>query len=104
MFFVMISSRDGCQNPESGVEPLVRVAIHHGAMLENPRLAIICTAVVKRFVTSSRNSWFSGPIGWMLTDVEVCEPIYCAGAQRLWTLPPGRSRVGCASRGLGPGP
>jgi len=59
------------------------------ARADNPRGAIVCTAVVERFVTSSRSSWFAGPVGWVLSDVRVCKPIYCSGALGLWTLPAG---------------
>jgi len=28
-------------------------------------------------------------VGWVLSDVRVCKPIYCSGALGLWTLPAG---------------
>lgn len=34
------------------------------------------------------NMWFTGPIGWVLTDVVALPaPVPCRGAQGLWTLP-----------------
>ena len=81
-----------------------RIAIHAGkatpievdlrgrprevAQGDNPRGAIVCTAVVQRFVTSSPSFWFSGPVGWVLTEVRPCKPIPCSGALGLWTVPP----------------
>ncbi len=84
-----------------------RIAIHAGKMQDDnidlneipaaarkiarapqPLGAIVCTAVVTGFVTSSDSPWFFGPIGWELADVRPWEPIYCSGSQRLWTLPP----------------
>jgi len=58
------------------------------AQVDNPRGAIVCTAVVKRFITSSRSPWFVGPIGWVLANVRSCAPIYCSGALGLWRIPP----------------
>jgi hypothetical protein len=55
---------------------------------DNPLGAIVCTAVVERFVTSSKNSWFLGPIGWVLKDIRPCTPIPCSGALGLWAIPP----------------
>lgn len=49
--------------------------------------AIVCTAVVTGFVTSSTNEWFQGPFGWVLDDVRACEPIPCRGTHRLWAIP-----------------
>lgn len=59
---------------------------------------IVATAVVRTCVQSdvhyqvyrdTRGPWFTGPYGWILSDVRVlCEPVPCRGAQRLWTLPP----------------
>ncbi len=57
------------------------------AAADNPLSTIVCTAVVAEFVTSSESWWFSGPFGWVLTDIRPCEPIRCSGALRLWSLP-----------------
>jgi len=64
--------------------------------------AIVCTAVVDRFVNradvetnlheefalTSYFTWFSGPVGWVLRDVQKFDPVPCRGAQGLWTVPP----------------
>jgi hypothetical protein len=60
---------------------------HKIAAADNPLSTIVCTAVVAEFVTASDSWWFSGPFGWVLTDIQPCEPIRCSGALRLWSLP-----------------
>lgn len=49
--------------------------------------AILCTAVVDRFVSTMDSRWFCGPVGWMLRDVRKFEPVPCRGAQGLWDVP-----------------
>ncbi len=65
------------------------------------RGAIVCTAVVDRYVSRvnievadvldpplrSLFMWFSGPVGWVLRDVRAVGPIRCRGAQGLWDVP-----------------
>ena len=95
-----------------------RIAIHAGKVFDEPgRLwvydnlpggrihavaggshfisAIVCTAVVDRFVTDDFDApnirpWFTGPIGWVLRDVRAFDPVSCRGAQGLWAVPPDR--------------
>lgn len=66
------------------------------------RGAIVCTAVVDRFVTHEEfvsmpareayplweriEEWFSGPVGWVFRDVQKFDPVSCRGAQGLWTV------------------
>jgi hypothetical protein len=52
-----------------------------------PRGAIIGTARVTGYVTDSTDPWFVGPVGWVLADVEPCEPVPCRGAQGIWVVP-----------------
>jgi hypothetical protein len=58
--------------------------------------AIVCTAVVDRFIgriavehaaETDVFVWFSGPVGWVLRDVQKFEPVPARGAQGLWELP-----------------
>lgn len=50
---------------------------------------VLGTAVVTGWCTQSSDIWFTGPIGWVLSDVEMLlEPIPCRGMQGLWTVPP----------------
>jgi hypothetical protein len=67
------------------------------------RGAIVCTAVVDRFVVyedlvtmpvremaqlwDQIREWFCGPIGWVLRDVQKFAPVPCRGAQGLWEVP-----------------
>lgn len=69
------------------------------------KMAVVGTAVVDgyishdpvadSFVASGRDlvkhisdPWFSGPVGWVLSDRRVLErPVPCKGAQKLWQLP-----------------
>lgn len=70
------------------------------------KMAIVGTAVVDGYIShdqvadsyvgSSReivkhitDPWFSGPVGWVLSDRRALErPVPCKGAQKLWTMPP----------------
>jgi hypothetical protein len=61
-----------------------------------PYGAIVATALVKGFVTSSgaktlpRNAyrWFTGTFGWLLDDIiELPEPVPARGMLGLWTVP-----------------
>jgi len=57
--------------------------------------AIVCTAVVDRFIGRAEADnvesdifvWFSGPVGWVLRDVQKFDPVPCRGAQGLWDVP-----------------
>lgn len=63
------------------------------------RGAIVCTAVVDRFLDVESDEpvgavdgrpidlWFSGPVGWVLRDVHKFEPVPARGAQGLWDVP-----------------
>lgn len=61
------------------------------------RGAIVCTAVVDRFVMEDSvvsasplpagfHDWFGGPVGWVLREVRKFDPVPCRGAQGLWTV------------------
>ena len=41
-------------------------------------------------VTASDSLWFSGPIGWQLTDVVAIAPVSGRGWERLWRVPDDR--------------
>jgi hypothetical protein len=43
---------------------------------------------VRGEISVGQAPWFSGPFGWLLTDVVAIEPVPCLGAQGLWLLPP----------------
>lgn len=57
--------------------------------------AIVCTAVVDRFIVEpdaeqlggAIDTWFCGPVGWVLRDVRKFEPVPARGAQGLWDVP-----------------
>ena len=53
--------------------------------------AIVCTAVLASCTPPSEpkdgDGWYMGEYGFRLADVQVIEPIACAGAQGLWRLP-----------------
>lgn len=50
--------------------------------------AIVATAKLEGYCTQSSSRWFSGPIGWILSDVrKLEEPIPCKGQLGLWTVP-----------------
>lgn len=59
------------------------------------RGAIVCTAVVDRFIRDEDlitfpaeiDEWFCGPIGWVLRDIQKFEPVPARGAQGLWDVP-----------------
>lgn len=65
-----------------------------------PRSLIVCTAVVAGFVNdeglssgahelSAENAaWYCGPVGWLLRDVQLVEPVVCKGTLGLWDLSP----------------
>lgn len=74
-------TRCGCQ-ADLGVGPIsVKRILDEGR-------GIVALARVADFVTASQSGWFVGPIGWVLEDVRVlCEPVPCAGAQGVWTVP-----------------
>lgn len=65
--------------------------------------SIVCTAVIDGVVRESANPWFTGPVGWVLRDVETLTvPIYCRGAQGLWDVPPDvETQIAAAERGPG---
>lgn len=59
-----------------------------------PRGAIVGTAIVVGYVQDvkmisvDQERWFSGPIGWILSDRKALpEPIPCRGSQGLWEVP-----------------
>jgi hypothetical protein len=55
---------------------------------EIPRMAVVATARIDGYVTSSTDPWFFGPYGWRLSDVVTLpEPVPCKGALGLWTMP-----------------
>ena len=50
--------------------------------------AIVATAKLEGYCTQSSSRWFSGPFGWMLSDVrKLEEPIPCGGQLGLWAVP-----------------
>ncbi|HTU63839.1 MAG TPA: hypothetical protein VMF89_35485 [Polyangiales bacterium] len=65
-----------------------------------PRSLIVCTAVVAGFVdddglnggahvlSAKDAAWYCGPVGWLLHDVQLVEPVVCKGALGLWDLSP----------------
>ncbi len=66
-------------------EGLIRVPLASAAHIHS---AIVCTAVVTGFVQKSKDPWFTGPYGWLLTDVVTLDtPVPCRGMQGLWRVP-----------------
>ena len=82
-----------------------RIAIHAGANLGSreddefcrrlcmtecappvfwPTRQILCTARLVGCATEIDSRWFFGPFGWILTDVQLVEPITCSGRLGLW--------------------
>lgn len=74
------------------------------APLQWPKSAIVALATLAGCVTDDgqhigkltreqaararASGWYSGPYGWVLTDVRaLAEPIACKGALGLWTIP-----------------
>ena len=56
--------------------------------MPQPRSSIVATAILAEVVTSSTSRWFTGPIGWRLTERRpLVEPVWCKGAQGLWKVP-----------------
>jgi hypothetical protein len=50
-----------------------------------PRGCIVATATITGYVEESDDIWFSGSIGWTLTDIiKLDEPIFCKGQLGLW--------------------
>lgn len=48
---------------------------------------IIAVATFAGNVTQSNSTWFVGPIGWVLEDVTLIDPVECKGRQGLWNIP-----------------
>ncbi len=49
---------------------------------------IVATAVVEGYVYNSKDKWFTGPVGWVLRDVDVLPcGVPCRGMQGLWPVP-----------------
>ena len=68
---------------EHGYEP-PRITLR---MLQADLGCIVGAVTVTGFVRRSDSPWFSGPVGWTLSDPVRCDPILCRGAQGLWRVP-----------------
>ena len=67
------------------------------------RGAVIGTMVLRDCVLRDKSPWFRGPVGWMLSNPESCDPVPAKGRLGLWTWQPlpyceecGCSLTGCA--------
>lgn len=68
------NERDGARG-----DAYVRGAVPYGAVIALVRFVGVCRA--------SRDPWFGGPWGWVLSDATpLPEPFLCRGQQGLWTL------------------
>lgn len=52
-----------------------------------PLGAVVALARVEAVLMDSEDLWFSGPYGWILSEVTPLEPIPCRGRPQLWTTP-----------------
>lgn len=52
-----------------------------------PKGVIIATAIIDRVIDESDDPWFQGPLGWVLRDIEIIEPVSCNGKLGLWPIP-----------------
>jgi len=52
-----------------------------------PQGCIVAVAKIAGCVMRSDDPWFSGPYGWLLSDVVKVQPIECTGSRGLWKLP-----------------
>lgn len=81
---------------EDGMDWLIGEGVIHWPLADDEvakiklQSNIVCTAVIDSVVRESANPWFTGPVGWVLREVEtLLVPIACRGAQGLWDVPPG---------------
>lgn len=66
-------------------------AVPYSAIVGVARLAGVETEKAPRdpwCFDPAADPWFFGPVGWRLDNVVAFDPVPCAGAQGLWTLPP----------------
>lgn len=85
-----IAIHNGAKFDATAVKDIQQITgIYDGSMnpVEDPAGAIIAIAKFQGNITESNSPWFCGPIGWELSDVIPIEPVYCKGAQGLWTIP-----------------
>lgn len=52
-----------------------------------PLSAIVAVVIYRGCVTKRDDPWFTGPIGWELSDAVAIDPVSCKGARGLWTVP-----------------
>ena len=72
----------GLQGPPPGEE-----SITLGAIVAVAKLAKFVNRAPYWKSSTQEDPWFSGPIGWVLEDVQAIEPVPCRGYQKLWTVP-----------------
>lgn len=66
-------------------------AVPYSAIVGVARLAGVETEKAPRdpwCFDPNSDPWFFGPVGWRLDKVVAIDPVPCAGAQGLWTMPP----------------
>lgn len=83
----MIAIHAGHSFEEDGAD---WIAARLGVMLTSkavPLGAIIALARLQRVVEESDDLWFTGPYGWVFTDVLPLDPLLCRGKLGLWTVP-----------------
>lgn len=67
---------------------IVGTAVIDGYISHDP-VADSYVASARAIVKHISDPWFSGPVGWVLSDRRALErPVPCKGAQKLWKLPP----------------
>jgi hypothetical protein len=72
----------------NAVASLGHISTNSLMAIDIPRGVIVATAVVEGHATESRNRWFFGPYGWILSRVHKLDnPIPCKGMLGLWRVP-----------------
>lgn len=74
----------------AGVAGLELRALPRGCIVAVARVVGVRVGIgqVQRFDIEPHDPWFSGPVGWILADVQVLPvPVPCRGGQGLWTVP-----------------
>lgn len=80
-----IAIHAGKQFDESAIHLLVRCG---GSLFFGGVVGVATLAGVTTSCPAGQDTWFSGPVGWILEDVvALADPVPCRGFQGLWALP-----------------
>lgn len=76
---------------EASAEAFATVAERHPELrniFEDPTYMghVIGTVRVMGTIKHSDDEWFTGPVGWLLSEPEPCQPVFARGALGLWTF------------------